>query len=167
MDALRVELREAEARAAAAEEGRSQLRQELEAVENRMRAAEAAAAVELEGMEGRLRAAEAAAVAAAEKAKAAVSVPSVVAPVVGGVGVGVGVARELRKLQAELRATKRRLDTAQTNQTLLQRYIAVRRLGEGEEGSGVVKEGEGVPAADAPAAGAGVGGLVSYLLPTN
>ncbi len=134
MDTLRIELRQAEARAAEAEVGRTEL------------------AAEMEGMEARLRAAVASAAAAA----AAAAKPPVPMVVVGG-----GLGGELKKLQAELRATKARLDTAQTNQTLLQRYIAVRRLGSGagEGGESAVllsmSKGEGAEAV-AAAAGPGV-----------
>ena len=136
MDTLRIELRQAEARAAEAEVGRTEL------------------AAEMEGMEARLRAAVASAAAAAA---AAAKPPSPVPMVVVGGGLG----GELKKLQAELRATKARLDTAQTNQTLLQRYIAVRRLGSGagEGGESAVllsmSKGEGAEAV-AAAAGPGV-----------
>lgn len=86
------------------------------------------------------------------------------------------VGGELRRLQAELRATKTRLDTAQTNQTLLQRYIAVRRLSAGVEGKEnaappVPVGGKGekpvAAAADGDEAQNGVVLHASYLMPTH
>lgn len=154
MNALQSELRAAEARAAEAEEQRLAL------------------AAEVAGMESRLKAA----VAVAEKESKAVgtqtetgAVAAAAAAVVEVKGEGTGcVEGDLRRLQAELRATKARLDTSRTNQALLQRYIAVRRLNGGGVGPMLVGEEEGGGAGCKDASGGmELPAAASCLMPTN
>ena len=158
MAGLRSQLQETERRAHEAEVGRGKLMQELEGMEDRLLKAEkslaAAAAVAAAAAAAETAAAAAESAAVEDKTVEATRTPAKNKPITtststsmtprtpGQTAAAAAAAAStpsssaaamqttaaLRRLQAELLQTKAQLDTAKTNTTLLQRYIATRRL---------------------------------------
>ena len=158
MAGLRSQLQETERRAHEAEVGRGKLMQELEGMEDRLLKAEkslaAAAAVAAAAAAAETAAAAAESAAVEDKTVEATRTPAKNKPITtststsmtprtpGQTAAAAAAAAStpsssaaamqttaaLRRLQAELLQTKAQLDTAKMNTTLLQRYIATRRL---------------------------------------
>jgi len=155
MAGLRSQLQETERRAHEAEVGRGKLMQELEGMEDRLLKAEkslaAAAAVAAAAAAAETAAAAAESAAVEDKTVEATRTPAKNKPITTSTSTSMTprtpghaaaaaastpsssaaamqTTAALRRLQAELLQTKAQLDTAKMNTTLLQRYIATRRL---------------------------------------